>query len=209
MITPDALRDLETRPRRYWHVDGIPELVMGLVWIVWGLALVAGEALPRDSAAGAYYWMAMPATLVLSGVAATWLTRRLKARLTYPRTGYAEPREPGRAARVLTALIAVVAAAVLAGMVVSGRAAGAEHMASPAAGVIVSLAFVVASVRQKAPHYLALAGVALALGVAFAILKLGISAMNWLFVWLGLAAVLIGGWRLRSYLVRHPAEMRS
>jgi hypothetical protein len=208
MTTPAELRDFESRPRRYWNIDGIPELVMGLVWIVWGLALVVGETLPRGSAAAAYYWMCVPAILVLSGVAATWLTRRLKARLTDPRTGYVELRQPGRGVHALTALIAIAAAAVLAGLVVSGRATGAEHMASPAVGVILSLAFVAASVRQKAPSFLALAGVALALGVAFAILKLGLTAMNWLFVGLGAATVLTGGWRLRSYLARHPAEMR-
>jgi hypothetical protein len=205
MTTPAELRDLEERPRRYWHVDGIPELVMGLVWIVWGLALIVGDALPRASAASASYWMVVPAILVLSGVAANWATRRLKERLTYPRTGFVEYREPGRGVRALTALVAVAAAATLAALVVTGRSAGAEHLASPAIGVVLSLAFVVVSVRQKAPHYLALAGVALALGVAFAILKAGLTAMNWIFVWLGLAAVLIGGWRLRSYLERHPA----
>jgi hypothetical protein len=209
MPTPAELRDLEQRPRRYWNVDGIPELVMGLVWIVWGLALIAGDALPRGSAASGVYWMSVPAILVLSGVAANWVTRRLKERLTYPRTGFVEYREPGRGVRTLTALLAVVAAALLAALIVTGRAAGAEHVASPAIGVILSLAFVVVSVRQKAPHYLALAGVALALGVAFAVLKLGLTAMNWMFVWLGLAATLLGAWRLRSYLGRHPAEGRA
>ena len=50
MVTDAELRDLAARPRRYWHVDGIPELVMGLVWLLWGGALLLGEALPRGTA---------------------------------------------------------------------------------------------------------------------------------------------------------------
>lgn len=209
MSTAADLRDLERRPRRYWHVDGIPELVMGLVWLVWGGALLLEEALPREGAGAAAYRMFVPAVLVLSGFAANWAIARLKARLTYPRTGYIAYREPGRRARVLVALVVMGAAAALAALIVSGRAAGVERSAGPALGVILSLAFVVASVRQKAPHLLALSGVALALGLAFAALGLGWAAANWLFVGLGVSASAIGAWRLRRYLRRHPEEARA
>ncbi|MFO7691772.1 MAG: hypothetical protein R6V57_01685 [Vicinamibacterales bacterium] len=208
MTTPGQLRDLDSRPRRYWNVDGIPELLMGLVWILWGAAFLVGEAIPRGPAAR-IYWMIFPAVLVLSGFGATWLVRRLKARFTYPRTGYLEYREPGTLARALTALLIVLSAAALAALIVTGRAAGAERSAAPAIGVILSLGFVVASVRQKAPHFLALAGVALALGAAAAALKLGWTGMNWVFVWLGTASALMGAWRLRRYLRKHPAEVEA
>lgn len=208
MTTTDHLRDLEDRPKRYWNVDGIPELMMGLVWILWGGALLVGEAIPRGSAAN-IYWMVFPAVLVLSGVASNWAVRKLKERLTYPRTGYIEYREPGPLVRLATGALVVLTAAALAALIVTGRAAGVEHSAAPAIGVILSLAFVVLSVRQKAPHFLALAGVALALGAAFAGLKLGWAGMNWLFVWLGVSAALMGAWRLRRYLRQHPVEVRG
>jgi hypothetical protein len=208
VTTPDQFRDLDSRPKRYWNVDGLPELVMGLVWILWGGAFLVGGAIPPGSAANVY-WMAFPAILVLSGVASTWLVRRLKERFTYPRTGYIEYRDPGPLVRTLTALVVVLTAAGVAALIVTGRAAGAEHTAAPAIGVILSLAFVVASIRQKAPHFLALAGVALALGAAAATLKLGWTGMNWLFVWLGAAAALMGAWRLRRYLRKHPAEAQA
>ncbi len=208
MTTPDQLRELDSRPKRYWHVDGIPELMMGLVWILWGAALLVGEAIPRTSAAN-IYWGIFPAILVLSGFASNWVTRKLKERLTYPRTGYVEYRDPGPGQRLMTGLVAVVSAAAIAALAVTARTAGLERTAAPAIGVILSLAFVVASIRQKAPHFLALAGVALAIGAAFAALRLGWTAMNWLFVWLGAAASITGAWRLRRYLRRHPAEAQS
>ena len=208
MTTQAQLKDLEDRPRRYWNVDGIPELIMGLVWILWGAALIVGEALPKGPGA-TIYWLVVPAIPVLSGFVANGVTRRLKERLTYPRTGYVAYADPGPRARLLTGLMVVLSAAALAALIVTGRAAGLEHSVGPVFGVLISLAFVVASVRQHAPHFLALAGVALALAVAFAVLKLGWTSMSWLFVWLGIAATALGGWRLRRYLHQHPAEQQA
>jgi hypothetical protein len=193
------LDDLEQRPRRYWHVDGIPELVMGGIWILWGAAVLIGEALPRGPGF-VVYWLTVPAVLALSGVAARWLVIRLKERLTYPRTGYVDYPEPTRRTRVMAAAIAIAAAAAMAGVLLIGRAAGAANVAAPAVGVVLSLGFLVISVRQRAPHLLALAGVALALGIAGGVVKLGWTSLNWLFVGLGLAAAGVGAWRLRRYL---------
>ncbi len=199
MTTNADLRDLEERPKRYWNVDGIPELMMGLVWMLWGGALILGESLPKDRGHG-WYWMVVPAALVLSGFASNWATKKLKEKLTYPRTGWVEMKEPGRGVRLLAAGIAVVSAGALALMIVAGKAEGMEHTVTPSIGLVLSLAFVVASVRQKAPHMLALAGVALVLGFTFGMMKLGWTSLGWMFLWLGLAAALLGGWRLRRYL---------
>jgi hypothetical protein len=193
------LDDLEQRPRRYWHVDGIPELVMGGIWILWGAAVLIGEALPRGPGF-VVYWLTVPAVLALSGFASRWLVIRLKERLTYPRTGYVDYPEPTRGTRVMAAAIAIVVAAAMAGVLLTGRAAGAANVAAPAVGVVLSLGFLVTSVRQRAPHLLALAGVALALGIAGGVVKLGWTSLNWLFVGLGLAAAGVGAWRLRRYL---------
>lgn len=208
MSTPLDLHDLETRPIRYWHVDGLPELVMGLVWLIWGGALLVGEALPRGTVAN-LFWTAFPAILVLSGVVANWAVRQLKSRVTYPRTGYVAYPEPSRWTRLTTAAIAVITAAVVAGLAARAGSAGLEQTIAPIIGVLLSLAFTVTSVRQRAPHLLALAGVALALGVAVGALGLGWPGLNWLFVWLGAASVAVGAGRLRGYLRRHPAEVRG
>jgi hypothetical protein len=197
------LDDLEQHPRRYWTVDGIPELVMGGIWIVWGSAVLIGESLPRGPGFVAY-WLAVPAVLALSGFWSRWLVTRLKERLTYPRTGYVDYPEPAPRTRLMVAGVAIAAAATMAGLLLTGRAAGAERVAAPAVGVVLSLAFLVISVRQRAPHLLALAGVALALGIAGGVVKLGWSSLNWLFVGLGLAATGIGALRLRRYLKANP-----
>jgi hypothetical protein len=203
MAHPDLnLDEIARRPQRYWDVDGLPELMMGVLWMLWGSAWLLGEALPRGWQSNAY-WTAVPALLVLSAVASVWATKRLKERLTFPRTGYVDWKEPSRSARLTAAAVAMVTAMVLAGLA-ANRDAGMEQVAAPLLGVILSLAFVVASLRQRAPHYLALAAVAVALGLAFGALRAGWESVHWLFVALGAASAALGGVRLALFLKRHP-----
>jgi multisubunit Na+/H+ antiporter MnhB subunit len=203
MTTHPDLREIEQRSRRYWNVDGIPELMMGLVWMLWGGALILGQALPKGAVAGVY-WGVVPAILVSSGFASNWATKKLKERLTYPRTGYVEYRDPGRTARLLGAGVAALSAAGLAALIVAGMTQGLEHTVTPALALIVSLGFVIASVRQRAPHLLVLSGVALALAIGFASLNLGWESLSWMFVSLGVAGALLGGWRFGRYVKLNP-----
>ncbi|MBI5086716.1 MAG: hypothetical protein HZB13_19235 [Acidobacteria bacterium] len=198
------LSDLQSRPLRYWNIDGLPELMMGLVWILWGGSFILGESLPKGTARNVF-WMFIPAILCLSGVASNWAVKRLKERITYPRAGFIEMKQPGGALRLATAAVAMVSAAALAALVVRARAAGIQTMISPIFGVLVSLAFLVASVRMKAPHYLALAGLSLALGLAFGAFQLGWESLNYLFLALGAVCSLAGAIRLALFLKRHPA----
>ncbi|HSC26728.1 MAG TPA: hypothetical protein VLD67_05615 [Vicinamibacterales bacterium] len=196
-----TLDEIERRPQQYWDVDGLPELIMGLLWMIWGAAWLFGDTLPRDWRWNAY-WMVTPAALAVSGFAAVWATKRLKARYTFPRTGYVEWKEPSLTARLAAAAVAIVTASLLVVIMRSGADTGQQ--AAPILGVILSLAFVVASLRQRAPHYLALAGVALALGVALWSAGGGWTTATWLFVWIGAASALVGAVRLALFIRRHP-----
>lgn len=200
MQQPD-LDEIARRPLKYWNVDGLPEITMGLLWMVWGGAWLLGDTLPRGWPWSAY-WMFTPVVLVFSGLAAIWATKRLKARYTFPRTGYVEWKEPDRRTNLAGAVLAVVTAIVLIIILRSGGDSG-RH-AAPVLGVIVSLAFVVISLKQRAPHYLALAGVALALGVALGTISGGWSSANWMFVGVGAATALTGAVRLALFLRKHP-----
>lgn len=209
-MEPLDLADIAQRPRRYWNADGLPELVMGLLWMSWGAAWLIGDALPKGRAF-AVYWTLTPALLALSGVAAVWLIKRLKARLTFPRTGFVEWREPTRLERLAAAGVAMATAVVLVGIVTRGGSSG-DH-AAPVLGVILALAFVVVSVRQRAPHYLALAGVAVATAIAMAAIGGGWASVNWMFVVIGAASVAVGAARLAVFMRKHPladsAEARA
>jgi hypothetical protein len=197
--------DMERRAQRYWAIDGLPEVMMGLLWIVWGGAFLVGQTLPRGPAWNVY-WTFTPATLAVSGVATVWAIKRLKARITFPRTGYVEWKEPTTVQRLTTAAVACGSAILLVVLITKSRTAGLESAAAPGVGLILSLGFLVASVTRRAPHLLALAGVALTLAVTFGAAFTGWDALNWMFVALGAATALLGATRLAIFLHRHPLE---
>jgi hypothetical protein len=201
-MQPVDLADLSRRPQQYWNVDGLPEVMMGVVWMVWGAGLLFGETLPHGRAQVYYFWFFLP-LLVLSGFIANWVTRRLKQRFTFPRTGYVEWKAPSMSARLVAAGAALVTSLALAGLVLN-RGVRTEQMVGPILGVILSQAFLVASIRQRAPHLLALGGLALAFGLALGAMQSGWESINWMFVVLGAASTIVGGLRLRSFLASHP-----
>lgn len=202
MSHPD-LTNLARRPIRYWTIDGVPELMLGVLWIVWGGAWVIGQQIPHEWPWRAY-WLVVAPALALSGLAFNASTRALKERITFPRAGYVAWRRPeGRAAYRMGAAIVLVAAAVALFTRVAGKA-NIEHLVPTVLSVILALSFVAASIRSRTPHHLALAGATVVLSVAVTIITSGWNAMNWLFVSLGFVCVLVGSIRLARFLRAHP-----
>lgn len=200
-MQPLNLDEISRRPQKYWHVDGLPELMMGLLWMIWGAAWLFGQTLPHDWKWN-LYWTATPALLALSGYAAVWATKLLKARISFPRTGYVAWKEPTRAVNLAAAAIAMLAAMVL--VAVLRNEATGERPVALILGVMLSLAFVVASLTQRAPYYLGLAAVSVALGWALGAIESGWTGANWLFVVLGAATAALGGMRLAIFMRHHP-----
>jgi peptidoglycan/LPS O-acetylase OafA/YrhL len=202
------LAEIEGRPARSWSVDGLQELILGVLWMMWGGSWLLGQLLPKNWMWGVY-WTVVPVLLAFSGFAGNWAVKRLKERITFPRTGYVELKEPSRAVRLGTAAVAILVSGALAAMIVRSEGKGVEHMITPVVGVILSLSFLVASVKQKAPHYLVLAGVALALGIAFGALRTGWESLNWMFVVLGVIAAISGGIRLSRFVEKYGAAPKE
>lgn len=194
---------LARRPAQYWTIDGLPELMLGLLWMVWGAAWLIGQQLPHDWRRTAY-WLIVPPALALSGLAANTMTRTLKQRLTYPRTGYIAWPQPQPRVAFVVAGLTVLAAGTLAVFTLRADTAGLERRAPAVLSVIIALAFVALSVSRRTPHHLALAAAAVVLAVAVGAITSGWDAMNWLFIALGCVCAIVGGVRLAHFLRAHP-----
>ena len=87
------LNAISQRPLRTINADGIPELVMGVTWLLWGILCGIPEMVPTGHL-WRYYWLIVPFVLMSSGLAGPWITKRLKERFSYSRAGYVELRQP-------------------------------------------------------------------------------------------------------------------
>lgn len=206
---PD-LRDVERRPQRYWNADGLPEITMGALWILWGAALGIPEALPPGDWLK-WYWMTVPLILVVGGLSAGWITKKVKAKLTFPRAGYVAWPEPGPLQRIVPALLAMAVAAGVVALVVKGDNQTMREMAAPACGLLLAAAFLIPVMRWQLTHCLILSAASLVLSLVMIRARLGLErGMILLFLGLGPVSVLTGAFRLRAFLRRHPlpAEVR-
>jgi hypothetical protein len=85
------LTDIERRQPKYWGVDGLPQLVTGVGWLLWGsLYLIGIWLLERRSYR--VYCAILTGVVLLWGIAVQLALGKLKARVTYPRAGYAGMR---------------------------------------------------------------------------------------------------------------------
>lgn len=83
------ISDMQRRPMRYWAIDGIGELVLGGVFILIGIVAYITHTVPKTSASSAALGSSFQMlAIVLLIVGGRYLISWLKARITYPRTGY-------------------------------------------------------------------------------------------------------------------------
>ena len=198
-----GLTQLARRPQQSWNVDGLPELVLGVVWIVWGAAWLAGRALPPGPSQDVYRSLT-PFLLVASGLASAWALKKAKERVTLPRAGYVAWPPTVRWHAPAAAILGMIAVAAL--VIVNGRVGGLETLAAPAVGCILGVGLVVAAWSQRTAHLLVLGAGALVLGFSVGAWRSGWDAASWLLVVVGTGTALAGTWRLRSFLRRNPAQ---
>lgn len=199
------LDSIEARPRQYWNADGIPELVMGAVWVVWGGLTWLGEWMSRDHRIEPYT-MIIPLLLVVTSFLANPAIKLLKAKLTFPRTGYVEWRKPGRSQKGLAVAAAILVSVGIALLISLLRTESLQRLAAPATGLIVALAFLAAWYRKTARHMLWSAVICVGLAAAVYWMNLGIGdGFALLLTGTGMASFLFGLATLRTYLRANPS----
>ena len=195
------LQEIERRPLKHWNVDGLPELLIGVIWIVYGGLWLAGDLLPEGGASNVYR-VVTPVLMVGAALCCKWLLIRIKRKITYPRVGYVRARGPGKREFVgLLLLVLGLAAAVI----FTPRPLGASTLAPLILASVISLALVVVAWRMQDWRllWLVLAPVALALYARSA--RMGVAPWKWMFVFFGVICAAAGASRLRRFL-RQNAE---
>jgi hypothetical protein len=99
----NQIDDYVKRPIRYLHIDGLGELVFGVMWTGFILLGSLLKAAPSGS-----FWQVYAAFLVCLAALTFGLLygyKALKKRITYPRTGYVKYRRAGKRVRRIAGML--------------------------------------------------------------------------------------------------------
>lgn len=205
------LKEPGLRAVRYWYVDGTFELAFGGLCLLLAVYFYAQAAL-ADS------WMAalMSGLLVLvligGGYLVSRLTRAVKERLTYPRTGYVSYQHERGRRRGLRIAVTFVASALIAGLLVlfvAGRANGFE-LVPGVTGLIFGAVIALIGSRAALPRFYLLAVLSLVFGAELSVS--GLSAGLGLAAFYGALSLVLftfGGVTLWRYLRHNPAPAEA
>ncbi|MBN1568922.1 MAG: hypothetical protein JXA73_13820 [Acidobacteria bacterium] len=199
------LDEVELRSKRYWNVDGIPEIVMGCLWIVLGGAFLLRDSLPQASGFAAFYSIILMVILIIAFLSAARIVKILKNRYTYPRGGYMELPESPRSQRLLRGTVGGLiggATSVMIGLSLKHQTIA--DLSSPAIGVLFAAATLFASRKPGMRHLIWLSLASIILGVAMYPLKLQWSALYWFFILMGISMAVMGACRFRSFVRSVP-----
>jgi len=92
----DKFQIVEKRVKRYWYSDGIVELSLGGMFFLLGVYFGIQGYLGEGSQASVIMQVGLFVLIFAGIVGVQRVVNALKARLTYPRTGYVEYRKDGQ-----------------------------------------------------------------------------------------------------------------
>lgn len=202
----DEIKQVEQRVRRYWYSDGIAEIASGGLFVLLGLYFAAQGYLGETSIASIILQVSLMLLMIAGAFGVRWLVNTLKARLTYPRTGYVEYRLNEKESTVRRYIIVGVAMVIaITSIVLIDYIRDLDAMAL-VTGLLVGLIFI--ALRGKSSglkRFYLLGVVAIVLGVALSFSGLSQAYNLGLFYGLlGIAIVISGGLVLRRYLSENP-----
>lgn len=202
------LTDIERRQPKYWGMDGLPQLVTGVGWLLWGSLYLIGIWL-LERRAYRVYWAIVTGVVLLWGIAVQLALGKLKQRVTYPRAGFAgmPVGERGILRHVVGPLLLGVMTLSLAGLRVDLSSYGPFL-----AGGLIALAIAEPAMRPASKLHLEVLYwgflLELALWLSMLLQFRGKAANNvavyWMLVCMGLTGIAFGVLRLRRFLRENP-----
>ena len=202
----DRMMDIERRIKRYWYSDGIAEISVGGMFILLGLYFAVQGYFGEDSTVSVILQVGMVLVMLAGFFVTQWLVNTLKARLTYPRTGYVEYRVKDNDAKQRRYVVMAVAAMIaIASMVLINYIRDLDSMVL-GTGFLIGVIFVVLRGKSSGvTRFYFLGGFSLLIGIVLSFDNLSQAYNLGLFYGLlGVALLVSGGLVLRRYLSDNP-----
>ncbi|MGB9737939.1 hypothetical protein [Chloroflexus sp.] len=102
---------MDQRIRRYWLIDGLPELLIGSIFLLTGLIQLIALVTPVGIAGWAN--LLLPCMMIPAMLWGRRFLHTLKMHITYPRTGYVSYRQPQLWQKALGGLVGIGTGIVL------------------------------------------------------------------------------------------------
>jgi hypothetical protein len=200
------MEGVEGRVRAYWYADGWAEIVGGAVLVLLGIFFAGQGWLPESSFARALLAPALLLVLVGGGIATRRIVSAMKARFTYPRTGYISYRvdeTKPRQRRFAAGIVGAVFAALLVSVAVVVRS---TDWVPGITGILIGAILIYMKVPLSGlRRFYWMAGFCPILGIVLSFVPLSLDyRLAILYSVIGLAFMLTGGWNLRRYLRDNP-----
>jgi hypothetical protein len=204
----DDLKKIQERATQYWYSDGLYELAFGTLCLVLALYFLAQTFLPKDNVLYPILISSFVIFILGSGFLLARMINSVKARLTYPRTGYVAYQSKPRRTRWISFLLGMSIAAMMSILVVKDLIS--LSMLPAITGLVFALVMLLLGFRTGLARFPLIGLVALLIGGALS--KLGIGDNLGLCVFygcIGLTFVLSGSCTLRSYLKKTTPTLES
>jgi hypothetical protein len=121
MNTHEQIQSYLEQPKRYFNIDGLGEIGIGVMMLGYALIGWLQVSTPKDSLwNGRWGVLAFLVYVNLMALGIDRGTKFVKARITYPRTGFVEYRR-GAKSNVVTLIVAGGGAAIFAALAIKGR----------------------------------------------------------------------------------------
>ena len=199
----DPIQQARDRSQRYWASDGIPEIVMGGFWILWGAVLFLPIIFP-NRALVRYMSPIFVIVLMLPAVLMKPLIHRWKERLTFPRTGYVELRPPSKAIRYAIVIITFAVAFAIA-MLVRTEARTFSEWLPLGLGLLLAAGMLHASWKMHSLRLVFFSAGVAAVGFIASGFHFEKETSYALIIFTAGVALVCDGWlTLRSYVRTHP-----
>jgi len=203
----DDMKQVEQRVKRYWYTDGIAEISSGGLFFLLGLYFGVQGYFGEASLVSIILQVSMVLLMVGGIFGVRWLVNTLKARLTYPRTGYVEYRVNAKDARMRRHVVIAVAVIIAIASIVLVDYIRSLDTIVLISGLLVGVIFIALRGRSSGlKRFYLLGGLAIVLGIALAFSGLSQAYTLGLFYGLlGVAVLVSGGLVMRRYLLENPA----
>jgi hypothetical protein len=194
------LKQIERRAQRYFYEDGLAEIGVGLFFVIVGLFVLVMKTVESGTLWGAVTGVGMAVVIIGGTLVMNRVVRAVKARVTYPRTGYVSYHKAPSAIR----WIVVATALGLALFVLLTPYEWANRMPL-VIGLLMALIFSLMGARAGVARLYVAAGAGALLGLATALAGLDeIVGAGITFGGTGVVLMIGGGLALMRYLRANP-----